>query len=132
MFRSLDYSHDDMDAARRGRFCNEWFGKRKGLGQTQSLQRAGQLRQVSGAPFVYGAGSGGDEYLMGYSQRSQEYDSTSNFVMQGKDGDGYRQRGQKKARKENGKRDRNREEEDVSQELLLHRDNSADDSSVTG
>ena len=63
-----------------------------------------------------------------------EYDSNSTFVKQGRE----KGREHKKARNGNGngKQDRNREEEEeethISNELVVRRKNSADDSSVTG
>ena len=178
-----------MGAARRGRFCNEWFGKKHAV----SSQRQSK---VAGPPLGYRTSSALSGYSMGYLGTGQEYDSiedngygrrrgviarkengrgsvqeydsTSTFVRR-EQGDGRRSN---KARKENGrggliveydsnstfakqgrqkgrehkkarngngngKLYRNREEEEdeetsMSNELVVRRKDSADDSSVTG
>ena len=78
-----------MGAARRGRFCNEWFGKRHAV----SSQRKSK---VPGPPFGYGTGSGVGGYSSGYLGTGQEYDSV--------DDNGYGGRHDRAiARKENGR-----------------------------
>ena len=140
VFGSLDHSQDDMGAARRGRFCNEWFGRRKGSGQMQLSQhgqmgRTSQMLDMGYAAANVGGGGGGYSmgHSMGHSQRSSGYSTAPSFVMRDEDGggDGHGRRGYKKARKEKGKRNRD-EEEEISQELIVHEGSSADDSSVTG
>ena len=87
LFGSLDHSQGDMGSARRGRFYNKWFGNKKGLGQTQPLQRIGHMGQLLVPPLAYETSSGGGGYNMGSSHSSQGYDSTPSFVIQDEDGD---------------------------------------------